>query len=155
MGSNGDVYGNGSVYYSYSLADYWWLRSPVTVRDDGACLVFPDGNVNDYVSYGGYVDDSYGRILPTLRTPFTLTTRVGWVHLVSSASATTTMCTIPTAKLITGGFALRAPMSLATRVGYIPLAMSATATMWAIPSAGLSVHRQRSRHPCVSSVVGW
>ena len=36
------------------------IVSPVTVRDDGACLVFPDGNVNDYVSYGGYVDDSYG-----------------------------------------------------------------------------------------------
>ena len=60
---------------------------------------------------------------------------------------------IPTAKLITGGFALRAPMSLATRVGYIPLAMSATATMWAIPSAGFYTRSPDNRNLSDSMVV--
>ena len=39
----------------------WWLRSPCTYVDYGACLVGPSGNV-DSGYYGGYdyVTDSYG-----------------------------------------------------------------------------------------------
>ena len=123
------------VPVSYSQADNWWLRSPWTDNPSFAWYVRSSGLVSsgDYLVWG----DSYGRVSTTLRTPIMTVMRVMWTRMVTSTTAIG-ISIIPTAKLITGGFALRAPTST-TLVWSARVASSTTTSMWRIPTTFLHI----------------
>ena len=72
------------VSVSYGQADYWWLRSPSSISDNGAFYVKSDGDV----AFNSGIGSSYGRILHTLRTPVMILTRGLSTRMATPAAST-------------------------------------------------------------------
>ena len=108
------VYSDGIIDYNgRNIKDSYGSISPCTTKYGGAPVELSGISISRFgsIEINTVNTNSYG--IKTLRAPITLMVRTTLSRMAASAIG---MQIFPTAKLITGGFALRTPLALTTRI---------------------------------------